>query len=82
MGKAVLRLCISCRELKDREGMHRIMTEHKSNTVILNPTKKQFGRSAYLCKSESCIKKIKKNKRFKGIYEMIVNYKEIDGSER
>ena len=73
MKKAVLRLCIACRELKDRKEMHRIMTEHESNTVILNPNKHQFGRSAYLCKSEQCIKKINKNKRFKGIYEMIVS---------
>lgn len=53
--------------------MYRMMTEKKSNAVILNPNKYQFGRSAYLCKSEQCIKKIKKNKRFKGIYEMIVS---------
>lgn len=72
MKKVIMRLCIACRELNDRDQMHRIMTEYKSDTLILNPNKNQFGRSVYLCRSEQCIKKIKKNKRFKGIYEMIV----------
>lgn len=69
--KEVLRFCIACRIQKDRNSMHRIMTEYKSKTLILNPDKKTFGKSVYVCKNDECIKKIQKNKRFKGIYEMI-----------
>jgi len=37
------------------------------------PNRFQFGRSTYLCKSLECINKIKSIKRYKQIYEMILN---------
>lgn len=58
-----LRKCIACGEFFDRKKMIRILKNHVDNQFIINPDSKTFGRSAYLCKSEDCLKiAIKKNR--------------------
>src|SRR5574344_2578550 len=63
MAKKVLRKCIGCLELKDRENLIKITKEHSTGEIIINPNTKIFGRSVYLCYNNSCIKdSLKKNK--------------------
>ena len=54
----ILRRCIACKSLFDRKDLLKI-TRDKNLGVIIN---QGMGRSAYICKSESCSKdsKIKK----------------------
>ena len=54
----VMRRCIACRALFDRKNLLRI-TRDNNLGVLVN---KGMGRSAYICKSDSCSKdsKIKK----------------------
>ena len=51
----ILRKCIACGELKNREEMIKITREHKTGNVVIEPTSKTFGRSVYLCYNQSCI---------------------------
>ena len=63
MEEKLFRKCVGCGELKSREEMIRIIKEHSTGEIILNPNSKTFGRSAYLCYNQSCIEQaIKKNR--------------------
>ena len=67
MGKTLLRQCISCRKQLAQSELTRITRVYdlinKTETIIVNPNKHQFGRSAYLCKSPSCINLAIKEKK-------------------
>jgi len=49
-------MCISCREMRSKEELHRIIRT-KEGTTILAKDSKICGRSAYICKNKECLKK-------------------------
>lgn len=63
MKKQILRKCISCRELKNRDKLIKITL--MDNNVFINGGSKIFGRSVYVCNCENCIKLLLKNKGIK-----------------
>ena len=56
--KHVMRMCISCRKIYDRENLIKITKDHKLGIIF----QKGMGRSAYICKTKNCFSdsKIKK----------------------
>lgn len=56
--KKGIRTCISCRGLDEQNSMIKIT--RTQNGLIVSPSRYSFGRSAYICYSESCIKAAKK----------------------
>ncbi len=74
-----LRMCIACREMKDKRELLRIVKDKEGN-IFVDESGKQNGRGAYVCKSKDCIDKLQKqkllNKTFKtniddAVYEKI-----------
>ena len=74
-----LRMCIACREMKDKRELLRIVKDKEGN-IFVDESGKQNGRVAYVCKSKDCIDKLQKqkllNKTFKtniddAVYEKI-----------
>ena len=63
----VMRKCCACGKISDRNNFIRILREHNSGKYLINPNNKQFGRSIYLCKNESCLKTAIKKKRLKNL---------------
>ncbi len=61
--KIPLRQCISCRTQLSRTNLIRLTKIFNTNTVIALPTRHEFGRSAYICKSTACINKAIKEKK-------------------
>ena len=55
------RMCISCREMKPKRELFRIVADKEGNTFP-DPTGKANGRGAYICKVDECILKAKKSK--------------------
>ena len=57
--RSILRRCISCREILDRNNMLKI-THQKKSGIFINSG---IGRSAYICKTKNCTQdpKLKKN---------------------
>ena len=57
--RSILRRCISCREIFERDTMLKITYENGSGIFINSG----FGRSAYICKTKHCTQdtKFKKN---------------------
>ena len=69
----ILRKCCACGKIVDRNELVRILKEHKTSEIIIEPNNKQFGRSMYLCKSEECLKLALKKKRLKSLSEENLN---------
>lgn len=70
-----VRKCIGCQNDFVRNQLFRILKDYKTGEIILNPTKKDFGRSVYICKNIDCIEKAFKKGRLAGILKS----KNIDG---
>ena len=67
MGKNPSRQCISCRRQLSRDNFIRLMKTRNLTssqaTINVNPSKYEFGRSAYLCKTLECVKRAIKEKK-------------------
>ena len=67
--KPILRRCISCNEQKDKNELIRIV-KPKDEEIQVDLTGKKNGRGAYICKSEDCLNKAKKSKKFERTFEI------------
>lgn len=59
----MLRKCVGCNELKERENLIKITKNSKDGKIVINPNSKIFGRSAYLCYNQMCIESAFKKAR-------------------
>ena len=78
--KEPLRMCLACRQMKDKKELLRIV-KNKDSEIFIDKTGKSNGRGAYICKDKECLAKLKKqkllNKNFKcNVDEQI--YKDIE----
>ena len=48
------RSCVSCRTVRDKKDLLRVVVTRDGN-VVYDPTGKLSGRGAYLCRDEKCI---------------------------
>lgn len=55
------RMCICCRQMKDKRELLRIV-KNKEDEIFVDLTGKKNGRGAYICNDIDCQKKLKKNK--------------------
>ncbi|MBE5906688.1 MAG: YlxR family protein [Lachnospiraceae bacterium] len=65
------RMCIGCREMKDRTELIRIVKK-KDGEVFLDETGKGQGRGAYVCRNPECMKRIEKTKGLERAFKMSV----------
>lgn len=71
-GKKFLRKCISCGKFKPKSELLKITFNKNEDKFKINPTNDFFGRSAYICKEESCIcDAIKKDKINKNLHKKL-----------
>ena len=63
MKNEIIRKCIGCRELNNRENLIKITLFNSK--LFINPDSKTTGRSVYVCKNENCIKNLIKTKGIK-----------------
>lgn len=61
-GDNLERMCMSCRTLRNKTDLFRIVRTIPYGDVIVDDTYKAQGRGAYLCKNEECIAKAIKTK--------------------
>lgn len=72
--KIPMRMCISCREMKPKAELMRIVC-NKEGQIFFDESSKQNGRGAYICKSEECIKRAQKTSALNRAFDT-----EIDGA--
>lgn len=57
--RPILRRCVTCRKLLDRQQLWRVIRDHQ-NGIVLDTG---MGRSAYLCPTEECLEQAWRRKR-------------------
>jgi predicted RNA-binding protein YlxR (DUF448 family) len=57
--RPVLRRCVTCRQLLDRQQVWRVIRDPQEGVVL----DEGMGRSAYLCPSEACLEEALRRKR-------------------
>ncbi len=60
--KMPMRQCLGCNQHKPKNTLLRVVRSPEGD-VSLDFTGKKSGRGAYICKSLSCLKKVRKSKR-------------------
>ena len=61
-GKIPERMCVACRQMKPKNQLVRLVLTESGATI--DTTGKMNGRGVYLCKTEQCLTKARKNKGF------------------
>lgn len=77
MSKQVLRMCIVCRQMKDKKELFRVNKTNEGE-IFLDTTGKQNGRGAYICKDGDCKNLIKKQKSINRAYKTNIDEKIYD----
>lgn len=70
--KIPLRLCIACRELKEKKSMLRVV-KNSEGKIFIDFTSKASGRGAYICDNADCIKKLKKQRLLNKVFSCAVD---------
>ncbi len=55
-----IRMCVSCRERKEKQNLIRL--SQSNNQIVVDNSKQNSSRAIYVCKDEKCIANLKKNK--------------------
>ena len=64
MKKEIKRKCQGCAKLINRDELIKI-TKISNDTIKINPTQYELGRSVYVCKNSQCIETFIKKKKLK-----------------
>ncbi len=78
--KIPLRMCIACREGKPKQEMLRIV-KNAAGEIRLDFSGKLAGRGAYICNSEACIKKLKKQRLLNKAFSSEISMEIYDAIE-
>ncbi len=76
----IMRMCIACRQMKDKREMLRIVKD-KENNIFIDKTGKKNGRGAYICRDIDCLSKLKKQKLLNKAFKINIGeevYKSIE----
>ena len=79
--KIPLRQCVGCGEMKSKKEMMRILKTAEGD-IVLDVTGKMNGRGAYLCKTEECLKKARKNRGVERSFKMSISAEVYDNLEK
>ena len=60
--KIPMRMCVGCREMKEKRELIRIVRTPEGDTV-LDPTGKRSGRGAYVCRQAECLRRAIRQKQ-------------------
>ena len=69
--KVPLRMCLSCRELKEKRAMLRVV-KNADGKIFIDFSSKASGRGAYVCDNPDCIKKLKKQRILNKVFSCAV----------
>ena len=69
--KVPMRMCIVCREMKEKQDLTRIVKDREGK-IKVDVTGKSAGRGAYICNNPECVKKLFKHKFLNKIFSQNV----------
>lgn len=65
------RMCVACRELKEKNEMLRVV-KNGEGKIFIDFSSKASGRGAYICDNPECVKKLKKQKLLNKVFSCMV----------
>lgn len=65
--KVPLRMCIACREMKEKRDMLRVV-KNGEGKIFIDFSSKAAGRGAYVCDKPECIGKLKKQRLLNKVF--------------
>ena len=65
--KIPLRMCVACRELKEKRAMLRIV-KNSDGKIFIDFSSKAQGRGAYICDNPDCVKKLTSRKLLNKVF--------------
>lgn len=65
------RMCIACRELKEKRSMLRVV-KNAEGKIFLDFSSKASGRGAYICDNPGCVSKLKKQRILNKVFSCAV----------
>lgn len=80
MKKIPMRMCIACREMKEKNTMLRVI-KNKEGEVKIDFSGKASGRGAYICNNEECVKKLRKFRLLNKAFSADIPLSVYDGIE-
>ena len=80
MGKIPQRMCVACRQMKDKRTLIRCRVNPEGK-VEADFTGKKSGRGAYICSAEECIAKARKHNLLGKALEAVVELSLYDELE-
>ena len=69
--KKPLRMCISCRQMKEKKELVRVVKT--ADGVMVDLTGKLNGRGAYVCKDKECVEKLYKQRALNRAFSMEID---------
>ena len=69
--KIPMRMCVGCREMKEKREMIRIVKTPEGNAEV-DPTGKKSGRGAYICRQTECLRRSIRQKQLERQLEIIL----------
>ena len=70
--KIPLRMCVACRELKEKRSMLRVV-KNSDGEIFLDFTSKASGRGSYICNNPECITKLRKQRILNKVFSCAVD---------
>ncbi|MBR1710553.1 MAG: YlxR family protein, partial [Clostridia bacterium] len=70
--KIPMRMCVGCREMKEKKSLLRVV-KHAEKGIVFDPGGKVPGRGAYICRSEECLEKARKQKQLERSLETSIS---------
>lgn len=65
--KIPLRMCVACRELKEKKDMLRVV-KNGDDKIFIDFSSKAAGRGAYVCDKPECVAKLKKQRLLNKVF--------------
>lgn len=65
------RMCIACRELKEKRSMLRVV-KNADGKIFIDFSSKASGRGAYICDNPDCVSKLKKQRILNKVFSCAV----------
>ena len=75
--KIPMRMCVGCREMKEKRELIRIVRTPEGEAV-LDPTGKRSGRGAYVCRQAECLRRSIRQKQLERQLEITLTPEIID----
>lgn len=66
------RMCVACRELKDKRSMLRVV-KNSEGKIFIDFSFKADGRGAYVCDNPACVAKLKKQRLLNKVFSCAVD---------